>query len=258
MEEYLLTSKDFGARTKQTFSNLVKNDDFSDVTLVCGDGIQIKAHKVILSGSSSFFRAVFLNNPHQHPLIYIKGMKYEVLEAVLQFIYMGETRVMGKHLKSFLEAAKEFKIEGLEQNGKHKQLMKGFDDNLDESFMNAHKSNINVKVKETAYEQPFENISISLDIKEEIQEAYEINAISEIGSESENDFACNMCDFIPLSKKINQKRFTLKRHMEKMHGVWETKTIRKGEIPEADISLDTALAVANSKVFTHTEKIEQL
>ena len=41
---------------KITFHDIRKTEDFSDVTLVCEDGHQIQAHRVILSSSSLFFR----------------------------------------------------------------------------------------------------------------------------------------------------------------------------------------------------------
>ena len=46
---------DFQENIKNAFGNLRKNNDFTDVTLVCEDGQQVKAHKVILAASSLFF-----------------------------------------------------------------------------------------------------------------------------------------------------------------------------------------------------------
>ena len=103
---------------KKTFSSLVNDSNFSDVTLVCSDAKQIKAHKVILGGSSPFFRAILLNNPHQHPLIYLKGLQSEDLKAVLQFIYLGQTRILKDQVDSFLEAARELQVEGLAEQQK--------------------------------------------------------------------------------------------------------------------------------------------
>ena len=38
-----------------SFGSLKVNKEFSDVTLVCGQGKQVEAHKVILAASSPFF-----------------------------------------------------------------------------------------------------------------------------------------------------------------------------------------------------------
>ena len=82
MEEYLLTSKDFSASIKRTLSHLVTDTSFTDVTLACNDDKQLKAHKVILGGSSHFFRKILLNNPHQHPVIYLKGLQFEDIKVM--------------------------------------------------------------------------------------------------------------------------------------------------------------------------------
>ena len=59
--------------------------DFLDVTIVCDDG-QLSAHKVILAASSSFFSSVFQMNPHNHPLMYLRGVKTDQMQSVLQFL----------------------------------------------------------------------------------------------------------------------------------------------------------------------------
>ena len=53
---------------------------------------------------------ILINNPHQHPLIYLKGIKYESLKLILRFMYLGETKVSEEDLQSFLTAAEELKV----------------------------------------------------------------------------------------------------------------------------------------------------
>merc|ERR1712112_94975 len=74
---------------------------------------QIKAHKVILSASSPFFKNILAKNAHIHPLLYMKGTNGKVLEALLGFIYNGESKVLEADLKEFLDTADELKIKGL-------------------------------------------------------------------------------------------------------------------------------------------------
>merc|ERR1712202_1301 len=75
-----------------------------------------QTHKVILSACSPFFRNVLRRNPHQHPLLYLKGVKYKELLSVLNFMYMGEVDVAQEELNSFLAVAEELKVKGLTQN----------------------------------------------------------------------------------------------------------------------------------------------
>jgi hypothetical protein len=50
--------------------------------LACDDE-QIQAHEVILAACSPFFRNILRRNPHQHPMLYMKGVKFTDLQAVL-------------------------------------------------------------------------------------------------------------------------------------------------------------------------------
>ena len=117
MGEYLLSKDDFSSFMKNVYKNLLNVTDFADVTLACSNNKWIKAHKVILSGSSNFFRNLFLGNLHQHPFVYLKGISIEDLQSVLQFIYLGETRVEKDRVEAFLDTAKELQVEGLTKEG---------------------------------------------------------------------------------------------------------------------------------------------
>ena len=97
----------------EAFKELRDNGDFLDVTLVCDDEIQIKAHKNILSASSNFFRNVLRKNPHQHPLIYMNGLEHAVLVALVEFMYSGQVEIAQAYLDRFLNTAKDLKVKGL-------------------------------------------------------------------------------------------------------------------------------------------------
>ena len=84
-----------------------------DVTLVCDDDIQIKAHKNILSVSSNFFRNILRKNPHPHPLIYLKGLKHSDLVDLVEFMYSGKVEIAQANLESFLASAQDLKVKGL-------------------------------------------------------------------------------------------------------------------------------------------------
>ena len=103
----------FETQTKTLFNNLITDTDFLDVTLVTDDGKQIKAHKVILSASSPFFRHVLSSNPHQHPLLYLKGISSSSLGSILEFIYLGEVNIALEHLDYFIQASEDLKIIGM-------------------------------------------------------------------------------------------------------------------------------------------------
>jgi len=120
-ERYELSWKEFDQCTSQSFRNHYNKETFSDVTLACEDDKQIKSHKMILSACSPFFQKILLSNPHQNPLIYLKGVKFESLKLLLRFMYLGETKVAEEELQNFLDAAEELKVHGLSDSSKFRK-----------------------------------------------------------------------------------------------------------------------------------------
>ena len=88
-EKLCLNWKNFQQNISSAFRELRDDKDFFDVTLACEDDEQVSAHKVILSACSPFFRNILRRNQHQHPLLYLKGIKYSDLQSVLNFMYHG-------------------------------------------------------------------------------------------------------------------------------------------------------------------------
>ena len=112
-EKLCLQWNDFKENITASFGNLREDKDFADVTLACEDGKQVEAHKVILAASSPFFQNVLTKNKHPHPLIYMKGAKFEDLMAIVDFLYFGEANVFQENLDAFLSTAEELKLKGL-------------------------------------------------------------------------------------------------------------------------------------------------
>jgi len=114
-EKFCLRWNDFESNISVAFREIREEKDFFDVTLSVGDR-QLQAHKLILSACSPFFRSVLRKNPHQNPLLYLKGVEFSDLQAVLNFMYHGEVNVAQEDLNSFLAVAEDLKVKGLTQN----------------------------------------------------------------------------------------------------------------------------------------------
>jgi hypothetical protein len=114
-EKFCLRWNDFESNISAAFRELREDKDFFDVTLVC-DKDQIQAHKVILSACSPFFRSVLRRNGHEHPLLYMKGIKYVDIVSVLNFMYHGKVNVAQEELNSFFGVAEDLKVKGPTQN----------------------------------------------------------------------------------------------------------------------------------------------
>ena len=62
-EKLRLQRNDFANNISSAFLNLSSDKHFTDVTLVCEDGQQVEAHKLVLISSSPFFREASLQIP---------------------------------------------------------------------------------------------------------------------------------------------------------------------------------------------------
>ena len=92
---------------------LMVDDDFSDVTLITEDKKHIKGHKNILSSSSPFFKDIFKREGSSNQIIYLRGIKYSVLESIIQFIYLGEAMICEERLNELFDVASSLEVEEL-------------------------------------------------------------------------------------------------------------------------------------------------
>ena len=125
-EKFCLRWNDFEANISEALQELKDDKDFFDVTVACEDD-QIQAHKVILSACSPFFRSVLKRNPHQHPLLFLKGIHYRELLSIITFMYHGEVNVAQDELNTFLAAAEDLKVKGLTQHNNPSQSRRSSD-----------------------------------------------------------------------------------------------------------------------------------
>jgi len=118
-DNFCLRWNDFAENVSGAFKELRSESDFFDVTLACTDSGSrtLQAHKVILSACSNFFKSTFRQqthaNKHPSPYIYLRGVTYNDLTSILDFIYNGEVNVAQEELNSFLAVAEELQIKGL-------------------------------------------------------------------------------------------------------------------------------------------------
>ena len=79
------------------FDQLLQTEAFCDVTLAC-DNNSIKCHKMILSACSSYFQQLFMENTCEHPIVFLKDIKYEEIRTILDYMYKGEVNVAQEEL----------------------------------------------------------------------------------------------------------------------------------------------------------------
>lgn len=111
-QQICLKWNSFQSNIVTSFENLWEEEGLVDVTLA-SDGQCLRAHKVILSACSPFFRKVFQANPCQHPVIILQDVHFTELESLLYFVYKGEVNIEQENLPALLRAAETLQIRGL-------------------------------------------------------------------------------------------------------------------------------------------------
>ena len=106
----------------QSFCNdllggLLGQDNFQDVTLASLDGQLISAHRAVLSYSSSLLNTILQQNKQTNPVIFCRGVNYQEIKSLLEFIYLGRTAVQSKELQNFLGILQDFGVRGLRETG---------------------------------------------------------------------------------------------------------------------------------------------
>ena len=112
-DKFCLRWNEFQNNVSKSFSQLRRDTSLVDVTLVSRDQQQISAHRMVMSMCSGFFKNIFCNNPHSHPLLYLDGIDSHELQLILDYMYHGEVKIFHEHLDRFLDIAQKFKLEGL-------------------------------------------------------------------------------------------------------------------------------------------------
>ncbi|XP_028033874.1 zinc finger and BTB domain-containing protein 24-like isoform X2 [Bombyx mandarina] len=94
------------------FTTLLNTQTLVDVTLAA-EGKHLQAHKVVLSACSTYFQALFVDNPSRHPIVILKDVTFADLRTMVDFMYYGEVNVTEEQLPQVLDTAKLLKIKGL-------------------------------------------------------------------------------------------------------------------------------------------------
>ena len=111
-QQYCLRWNNHQHNLLSVFEDLLNHEAFVDVTIAC-DGLNLKAHKIVLSACSPYFQSMFYNTPDKHPVVFLKDVRYDEMKALLEFMYRGEVSVDQENLSSLLKVAEGLKIKGL-------------------------------------------------------------------------------------------------------------------------------------------------
>ncbi len=123
-EQFCLKWNDYHESIVATLGDLRDEEEFVDVTLVCGSE-HIRAHRLVLSACSDFFRSLFKRSTSSpaaaaaatNPFVVLWDISPADLRHILHFMYNGEVEVKQAHLNTFLAVAERLRVRGLCQSG---------------------------------------------------------------------------------------------------------------------------------------------
>ncbi|KAJ1525869.1 hypothetical protein ONE63_009061 [Megalurothrips usitatus] len=116
-QQFCLRWHSYQSSLMATLPQLLDGNHLTDVTL-SAQGRNLRAHKVILSACSHYFKELFKElQPLQHPVIVLPGMNFADLVALVTFMYSGEVNIYQHQLSGLLTMADVLHIRGLSEVG---------------------------------------------------------------------------------------------------------------------------------------------
>ena len=216
-EKFNLKWNDFQSNVSRTFSLLRQEKQFLDVTLVTEDQRSLEAHKLVLSACSTFFNNILTHNNHSHPLLCLDGVRYEELQSVLDYIYLGEVQICQEKLDRFLKVAEKLQLAGLVANGEEKVPS-------EDTFEDFKNVTTELKTKEARKRKTSKRISQSFPEQQDIKPivlADNLTDLSEVTEKinenlienGDGTLSCGVCGKMGDADNKRQK-YIMQRHLE--------------------------------------------
>ena len=201
-EKYKLNWYTYSDHLREMLHEMMKSDQLTDVTLVCDDKRQFKAHKTILSACSTVFKSIINDLPQNSSVIYLRGIQHQEMESILEFMYLGVATFYQDRMNEFLNVAKNLEIKEVSNDVK-----------LDEENVNEEETLI---LKTENVNEAYETVCVSQTKSNEDGNEYDERnrqSLNELQSQknAEEDFVCDQC------QSKFRKRHHLNRHIESKH-----------------------------------------
>jgi len=122
-QEFCLKWNNHRTTIISVMDTLLEEESLVDVTL-SADGQFIRAHRVILSACSPYFRQLFKSSflNDKHPVIIMKDVDFDNLKSLVEYMYKGEANVPQHMLPSFIQTAESLQIRGLAEGASKQKL----------------------------------------------------------------------------------------------------------------------------------------
>ncbi|XP_043240053.1 protein tramtrack, beta isoform-like isoform X5 [Amphibalanus amphitrite] len=111
-QKFCLKWDGFQGSVTSVFDHLRADSELVDVTLCC-EGQRVRAHRMMLSACSPYFRELFKDLSCQQLVIFLKDTSAADLTAIVEFMYKGKVNVSQSQLASFIKTAEMLQVQGL-------------------------------------------------------------------------------------------------------------------------------------------------
>ena len=197
-EKYNLDWHTYSDHLREMLHEMMNSNELTDVTLVCDDKRQFKAHKIVLSACSSVFKSIVNDLPQNSSFIYLKGIQHQEMESILEFMYLGVATFYQERLNEFLNVANNLEIKEIS------------------NIVEFHDKNVsNEEPEYPENEEATEDVELQTNSNSERHassaKSMEIMDPSKIKRTSEGKFQCDQCD-----GKFTKKD-SLIRHIQNIH-----------------------------------------
>lgn len=101
------------ANLSELFAGLYAENALMDVTLACRGGF-LRAHRLVLSACSPYFKAIFVENPCKHPTVVLPTVLRDDMARLLEFMYRGRVTVPGGRTQIIRRLASDLEVKGFD------------------------------------------------------------------------------------------------------------------------------------------------
>ena len=159
-----------------------------------------------------------LENTSNEPIIYLKDIKHQEMESILQFMYLGKASFYQERMKEFLDVAKNLEVKELskgvevDEENKFTDQTTSEDDELQEKTFDSHSSNsANQGIEQDRPSSEVDPASRQCpDCGKEF--SYNSDLLKHHRAEHQGiRYPCSQCDYIAKFQR------NLKRHIESEH-----------------------------------------
>ena len=236
MNRYKIESEKF---QEKLTTYLRQDNQFFDVTLASDDGQQVKAHKLVLSSGSLYFREILGKaSQEMHPFIILSEVSYNELVGIIELLYSGVTSIIDESFDRFVKVSKLLKLIGFVNDENPVDVL-----NKDENPVDVHNKDENPVEKQS----PFKELFLQQNNKEDEEN------IEDVEFKIETDIGSFKCDDQPVpnhNNLPNNKEQSFDSDMEKHETELDSESMKVQSIKiESDYSSDSLILDEDGKVM---------